>query len=63
MLVCDDYPVVRDGIRACVHAIAPDAEVGLCSTAHQALERRAEHGFRGLVVLDLTLPTRVASIR
>jgi DNA-binding NarL/FixJ family response regulator len=56
VLVCDDHPIVRDAVSACLKAIAPECEVGLCGSAGQALERLGEPPGWDLVLLDLGLP-------
>jgi len=56
VLVCDDHPVVRDAITACLKAIAPGADVAVCATARQALDRMVAPTAWDLVVLDLELP-------
>ena len=56
VLVCDDHPVVRDAITACLKAIAPGADVAVCASARQALDRMVTPSAWDLVVLDLELP-------
>lgn len=56
VLVCDDHPVVRDALSACVRTLAPDCEVAECGTAATALERLAEPRSWDLLLLDLLLP-------
>jgi DNA-binding NarL/FixJ family response regulator len=56
VLVCDDHPVVRDAVAACLRLLAPDCTVGCCDTACQAVAHLAGPDRWDLVVLDLTLP-------
>ena len=56
VLVCDDHPIVRDAVCACLGAIVPDSEVQTCASAAQAIERLADPTGWDLVLLDLGLP-------
>jgi DNA-binding NarL/FixJ family response regulator len=55
ILIADDHPVVRRGLRSLLAAAHPDVEVAEASTGAEAVEQFKK--FKpNLVVLDLTMP-------
>lgn len=56
ILIVDDHPLVREGVRHALAALQRDVVVLEASDANQALELSAHHPDLDLVMLDLGLP-------
>lgn len=56
VLVVDDHPLVREGVRFSLDALQGDIEVLEAETAEEALATVERHPDLGLVLLDLGLP-------
>ncbi len=56
VLVVDDHPLVREGVRHALAALQRDVEVLEASDSNQALELAEQHPDLTLVMLDLGLP-------
>jgi DNA-binding NarL/FixJ family response regulator len=56
VLVVDDHPLVRDGVRFALASFADDVRVLEAGNAEEALRVVAEHPDLDLVLLDLGLP-------
>ena len=57
ILIADDHPSVRRGVKQILTEAFPQAEIGEASTAFEALEQANRHLW-SLIVLDLTMPGR-----
>lgn len=56
VLVVDDHPLVREGVRHALASLHSDVEVLEAGHAHQAFELADQHPDLTLVMLDLGLP-------
>lgn len=56
VLVVDDHPLVRDGVRYTLAALDRDVEVHEAGAAEEALQISAQHPDLDLILLDLGLP-------
>ncbi|GKS56982.1 DNA-binding response regulator [Nitrospira sp.] len=57
ILIADDHPSVRRGVKQILAEAFPQAEIGEASTAFDTLEQANKHQW-SLIVLDLTMPGR-----
>ena len=57
VLIADDHPLVRAGIRQCLQEDSSIREIGEASTGQQTLERLRENRW-DLLVLDINMPDR-----
>jgi two-component system invasion response regulator UvrY len=57
ILIADDHPFVRRGVKQVLTDEFPDVVIGEASTAQELLELAGKHRWN-LVVLDLTMPGR-----
>lgn len=56
VLVVDDHPLVREGVRHTLASLQRDLAVLEAANAHEALELASQHPDLDLVMLDLGLP-------
>jgi DNA-binding NarL/FixJ family response regulator len=56
VLVVDDHPLVREGVRYALAALQRDVEVLEAGSSEEALSLADQHPDLGLVMLDLALP-------
>src|SRR3954468_8252625 len=57
ILVIDDHPIVREGLKACIRAGMPGWSCAEASTAPEALSLASKHSF-ALIIMDLSLTGR-----
>lgn len=56
VLLADDHPLVREGLKATLRLLDPDLEVIEAANLEQALAEISRHGDLGLAILDLRMP-------
>lgn len=56
VLVVDDHPLVREGVRFALASLQPDIEVFEAGNSDEALHAAEQHPDLDLVMLDLALP-------
>jgi DNA-binding NarL/FixJ family response regulator len=56
ILIVDDHPLYRDGLRSAVRSFAPDADIYEATSIEGAVDVIAAHESFDLVLLDLSLP-------
>jgi DNA-binding NarL/FixJ family response regulator len=56
ILIVDDHPLFRDGLRSAVRSFAPEADIYEATSIEGALDVIAAHDGFDVVLLDLSLP-------